>query len=62
MGHPALEAPRHGHVVDPLDGVVHQHHRGVEPQRAVDAGFGPGMGEMVGHEPLAGIIAGGQMR
>ena len=59
--HPALEAPRHGHVVDALDRVVfHQHHGGVEPQRAVDAARGACAGEVLGDELLAGVVGVGQ--
>ena len=53
--HPALQTPRHRHVVDALDRVVHQHHGGVEPQRAVDAGCRARAGEVLGDELPAGI-------
>ena len=49
-GHPALQAPRHRHVVDALDRVVHQHHGRVEPQRAVDARRRACTGEVLGDE------------
>src|SRR6476660_7453748 len=57
-GHPALQAPRHRHVVDALDRVVHQHHGRVEPQRAVDARRGACTGEVLGDELSAGIPVG----
>ena len=48
--HPALQPPRHRHVVDPLDRVVDQHHGGVQPQRPVHPGLGAGAGEVRGDE------------
>src|SRR3546814_12898680 len=45
-GHARLEAPGHGHVVDPLHRVVDEHDGGVEPQRLVGAGLGAGAGEV----------------
>ena len=55
---PALEAPRHRHVVDAFDRVVDQHHGGVQAQRAVDAGLRARAREVLGDELLAGIIGG----
>ncbi|MEZ5176991.1 MAG: hypothetical protein R2746_01560 [Acidimicrobiales bacterium] len=48
--HAGLEPPRHGHVVHPLDRVVHEHHRRVEAQRPVRGGA-RGSGEALLHEP-----------
>ena len=56
--HPAFQTPGHRHVVDALDRVVHQHHRGIEAQRPVDSGLGAVPGEVVGDELLAQIALG----
>ena len=56
--HSALQTPRHRHVVDALDRIVDQHHRGVQPQRAVDSGLGAGAGEVLGDELPARIALG----
>jgi hypothetical protein len=51
----SLQPPRHSHVVDPLDRVVHEHHLGVEPQRRVHRGGGTVPAEARRHELPADV-------
>src|SRR3954454_6362460 len=60
-GHPCLQTPSHGHVVDPFHGVVDEHDRGVVPEGGVDRVLGPGPPDplrdergrrVLGHQPL----------
>lgn len=55
-GHAGLQAPGHGHVVDPLHGVVDEHDVRVEPQRRVQGGLRAGHRHVLPDEAARDVV------